>query len=62
MPHACEDCVNVHGDTPAEWLARWPQGAEWREEYGTYLCDGCAEERDDSALWRAAYPREDGDQ
>lgn len=42
---ACADCVEVHGDNAAEWLARWPKGAEWREEHGAHLCDGCAEER-----------------
>ena len=45
-PHACEDCVNVHGDTAGEWLTKWPQGAEYRRDQRTYLCDGCAEDRD----------------
>lgn len=49
-PHACRDCVDVHGDTPAEWLAKWPTGAEWHADYAVHLCDGCREERDD---WQA---------
>ena len=47
VPHACADCVDIHGDTPEGWLRQWPQGAEWRERFGQYLCDGCAEERDE---------------
>lgn len=47
MAHACVDCVNVHGDDPAEWLNQWPAGAEWDKHHKAYLCDGCAGERDD---------------
>lgn len=47
--HACRDCVDLHGDTPADWLALWPEGAEYRTDHREYLCDGCADERDDHA-------------
>jgi len=48
-PHACEDCCEIHGDSPAEWLAKWPTGAEWRKSEGAYLCDGCHEDRTDQS-------------
>lgn len=44
-PQPCFDCVNIHGDKPAEWLNKWPAGAEWNSRYQLHLCDGCAEER-----------------
>lgn len=46
-PHACADCVSVHGDDPSKWLNAYPQGAEWRKKYSAHLCDGCADERDE---------------
>lgn len=55
----CADCIDVHGDTRAAWLAKWPAGAEWNAEYGAFLCDGCADDRAASycqetrALWEA---------
>ena len=48
-PTACTDCVDVHGDLPEEWLAKWPAGAEWSKDYGVHLCDGCCDERYDNA-------------
>lgn len=45
----CLDCVEVHGDDPAQWLSRWPDGAEWRPAHHAHLCDGCADERDEWA-------------
>lgn len=59
QPQACADCVDVHGDTAAEWLSQWPLGAEWRKRFGVYLCDGCAEERADAGC--DSYPWEMGD-
>ena len=47
IPHACEDCVNVHGDDAAAWLKKWPAGAEYRRRHRAHLCDGCADDRDD---------------
>ena len=44
-PVPCHDCVEVHGDKPAAWLERWPDGAERRARYGMHLCDGCFDER-----------------
>jgi hypothetical protein len=42
---ACHDCIEIHGDTHQEWLQDWPEGAEYRSDYHTHLCDGCYEER-----------------
>lgn len=49
MPHACEDCVDVYGDTPAAWLEQCPAGAEYRPDFDAYLCDGCTEAREEYA-------------
>ena len=47
--HACQDCVDIHGDTASDWLAQWPAGAEYRTDHHAYLCDGCADDRNDHA-------------
>ena len=48
MPfHPCTDCVDVHGNDPQSWLNQWPLGAEYRSRHHTWLCDGCADERDE---------------
>lgn len=44
----CLDCVSIHGDRPADWLAQWPEGAEYRPAFQAHLCDGCADERQDN--------------
>lgn len=49
MATACEDCVEIHGDTPEEWLSKWPAGAEWRAAHAARLCDGCFDNREDES-------------
>ena len=49
MVVACEDCVEVHGDKPEEWLAKWPAGAEWWAAHAAWLCDGCFDNREDQS-------------
>ncbi|MCE2836880.1 MAG: hypothetical protein LW834_07945 [Cyanobium sp. 49614_E6] len=44
---ACHDCIAVHGDTRQQWLADWPQGAEYRPDQHVHLCDGCYDDRID---------------
>jgi len=43
----CADCVDVHGDDPAEWVRKWAGCAEARDYLGgsPILCDGCADDR-----------------
>ncbi|MFN9694830.1 MAG: hypothetical protein ACK550_13720 [Synechococcaceae cyanobacterium] len=52
-PAPCLDCVEVHGDDPAQWLEKWPAGADWSPRHGAHLCEGCEEERDD---WERVEP------
>ena len=61
MKHACTDCVEVHGDDAAEWLRKWPAGAERREELHAWLCDGCADERYDDLARRDPLERSEDD-
>lgn len=46
---ACEDCVEIHGDKPSEWINKWPAGADWRAVHVAHLCDGCFDDRNDQA-------------
>ena len=61
-PRACEDCVEVHGDDPAEWLRKWGGCAEARDYLAgsPVLCDGCADERVEAGDSLAADDRERG--
>ena len=56
------DCVEVHGDDPAEWLARFAGCAEARDylDGDPMLCDGCADDRLDSLHSIIADDRERG--
>ena len=54
-PMPCSQCTHVYGDAPADWLAKYPQGADYWTAYSAHLCDGCADER--AAAEQAATER-----
>lgn len=43
----CRDCLDVHGDNRQQWLTDYPEGAEYRADFLSHLCDGCYDDRID---------------